>query len=131
MNKTDAIFQLSCPYDNPYQQQDRYARWLFVCSAGLLRSPTGANLYAKKGYNTRAAGVHPYALVPLSVNLIAWADRIIFVDGIVHEYALTYFKHAEPELFEKLKLATVLDIADVHDYNEPGLRDKFEQALGV
>jgi hypothetical protein len=46
MNKTNEI-KLSCPYNNPYQGE--YFKALFVCSAGLLRSATAANLFAKKG----------------------------------------------------------------------------------
>lgn len=44
---TDKIFQLTTPYDNPYQ--GKTPRWLFVCSAGLLRSPTGAAVAIKPG----------------------------------------------------------------------------------
>ena len=51
---TNKIFLLNAPYDNPYQGDRR--RILFVCSAGLLRSPTGAHVGSVRGYNTRAAG---------------------------------------------------------------------------
>ena len=47
--KNDAIFKTSAPYNNPYQT-DR-PRWLFVCSAGLLRSPTGAAMAIQRGIN--------------------------------------------------------------------------------
>ena len=69
---TEAMFETSCPYNNPYQGKDK--RVLFVCSAGLLRSATAARIYASK-YNTRAAGSANYALVPVSDELIAWADE--------------------------------------------------------
>jgi len=53
---------------------------LFVCSAGILRSPTAALHFAKtKGWNTRAVGDNQeFALIPVSEALIRWAD-IIFV----------------------------------------------------
>jgi predicted protein tyrosine phosphatase len=131
-NKTEAIFDLTAPYDNPYQQQDRYARVLFVCSAGLLRSATGANLYAKKGYNTRSAGTHPYALTPLSANLIAWADRIVFVNHENYNSACSNFEEPLPgKLFEKLKASTVLDIPDSYEYNHPELIRHFEEQLDL
>ena len=57
--KTEEIFELSAPYNNPYQGTDK--KLLFVCSAGLLRSATAANLFAKKGYNTRGCGSAEYA----------------------------------------------------------------------
>ena len=45
---------------NPYQTGTE--KILCVCSAGLLRSPTLAGELYKRGFNTRAAGVHDYAL---------------------------------------------------------------------
>ena len=55
---------------------------LCVCSAGLLRSPTVANvLHQELGYNTRAVGTaKEYALIPITEALVAWADEIVFVD---------------------------------------------------
>lgn len=47
MNKTQQIFNLTAPYDNPYQSNR--TRILFVCSAGLLRSPTGAAVGSARG----------------------------------------------------------------------------------
>jgi len=52
---------------------------LCVCSAGLLRSPTAANvLYGIYGYNTRAAGlVAQFALIVVDKVLLEWADEIV------------------------------------------------------
>ena len=60
---------------NPYQGDMK--RVLCVCSAGLLRSPTIAWVLSNHGYNTRAVGVHDYALIPIDSVLIEWADIII------------------------------------------------------
>lgn len=62
---------------NPYQGTDK--KVVFVCSMGILRSATGARLYAHR-YNTRTAGTWPDALIPLTPVLIAWADEIVFVN---------------------------------------------------
>ena len=53
---------------------------LFVCSAGVLRSPTAALHFAKtKGWNTRAVGDNvEFALIPVSEALMTWAD-VVFV----------------------------------------------------
>jgi len=40
--KNAEIFKTTAPYNN--YSQGSAPRWLFVCSAGLLRSPTGAAL---------------------------------------------------------------------------------------
>jgi predicted protein tyrosine phosphatase len=127
MNKTDAIFELSAPYDNPFQGNAR--RLLFVCSAGLLRSATGANLWATKGANTRSCGTHFYALTPLSANLILWAHKIIFVNDDNYKTALNTFQEhgtLQHALFNK---SIVLSIEDDYSYNDPHLVHLFETQL--
>jgi len=56
-------------------------RVLTVCSAGLLRSPTAANvLHRLHGYNTRAVGhSEEYALIPIDEVHIEWADEVVCV----------------------------------------------------
>jgi len=75
---TDKISELTAPYDNPYQGS--FPRVLFVCSAGILRSATAATVSSGRGVNARAAGSATYALVPVSANLIEWAQKIVFVN---------------------------------------------------
>lgn len=60
--------------------QGNAVRVLFVCSAGILRSPTAAIHFATtQGWNTRAVGIdHNFALIPVSEALMNWAD-VIFV----------------------------------------------------
>jgi predicted protein tyrosine phosphatase len=122
---TSKIFELSAPYDNPYQGTEQ--RLLFVCSAGLLRSATAANIYAARGFNTRAAGSSPYALVPLSRNLIAWADKIIFVNKENYEEALETFK--DEYYVDVLKQATVLNIPDIYPYKDYRLISELDKQL--
>lgn len=67
---------------NPYQNPAR--RVLCVCSAGLLRSPTLANILQQKPYNfnCRAVGVDVgHALIPVTEALLHWADLVIAVDS--------------------------------------------------
>lgn len=126
--KNAAIFKTTAPYRNPYQGSAQ--RWLFVCSAGLLRSPTGATLAAKRGINARSCGSNfNYALVPCSANLIAWADKIVFVNEenleqlennfLGHEHLLEQIEHKK----------VVLDIPDNYEYMDPQLQEHFEQQL--
>jgi predicted protein tyrosine phosphatase len=117
MTKTEEIFNLTTPYDNPYQGTDHRA--LFVCSAGLLRSATMANYYAKYGWNTRAAGSADYALVPVSVNLLAWANQIYFVNR--ENYTAVRDKFAKTEYADKIDQAVILNIPDNYEYNEKAL----------
>ena len=126
--KNAAIFATTAPYSNPYQGKTE--RWLFVCSAGLLRSPTGATMAAQRGINARSCGSNfNYALIPCSANLINWADKIIFVNKenlwqlednyVGHEYLLSQIE----------RKAIVLDIPDNFEYMDPQLQKLFEQEL--
>ena len=122
------IFKTTAPYDNPYQ--GHAARWLFVCSAGLLRSPTGATLAARHGINARSCGSNfNYALVPCSANLIHWADKIVFVnphnkDELELEFVADY------DLVELMNSkAIVLDIPDNYDYMNPQLVEIYNREL--
>jgi len=115
---TQKIFELSAPYDNPYQGPR--TRLLFVCSAGLLRSPTGAHVGSVRGYNTRSCGSSDYALVPLSVNLIEWAHRIIFVNRENYQEALESFD-AVGYSEDIERKAIVLDIPDRYGTFDPQL----------
>ncbi len=119
MTKTDQIFQLSCPYANPYQ--GNLHRMLFVCSAGLLRSPTAAKVAVELGYNARSCGSSAYALIPLSCNLIEWAETIYFVNEANYLEALDTFRPLQ-EYYENLvSKAVVWEIEDVYNYNNPTL----------
>ena len=106
---------------NPYQGS--YKKVLSVCSAGLLRSPTIAWVLSQDpyNYNTRACGIHDYALVPLDRVLLTWADEIVCVqsdhEGVVQRLLTDYnlntpivnlmipdnFEYRDPELIEMIR----------------------------
>lgn len=116
---TELIFETKSPWDNPYQGKDK--KVLFVCSAGILRSATAARIYAKK-YNTRAAGSAQYALIPITNDLLAWADEIVFVNAENHQ-AVAH--HWDLDSFEKP--IKVLNIPDSYEHMHPELIAHFEQ----
>lgn len=110
--------------NNPYQGKDK--RVLFVCSMGILRSATGARLYANK-YNTRSAGTWSDALIPLTPVLMAWADEIVFVnkhnyEQVKHEYESD---GGEPGDFDCNFNIKVLDIPDSYTHMHPKLVEAF------
>lgn len=105
--------------ENPYQGTDK--KVLFICSMGLLRSATGARLYAKR-YNTRAAGTLDIALIPLNDTLIAWADLIVFVNR--ENYHSAVFKYGEENIDYKCK---VLNISDEYEHMHPELIKQFAE----
>ena len=106
---------------NRYQTNAK--RVLCVCSAGLLRSPTLANvLYQVAGYNTRAAGSsEEYALIPVSVALLYWADEIVFVNVENFNECLYYNEEYETMIRRK---AVVLSIEDDFEWNDKELQQQ-------
>jgi len=126
--KNAEIFKTTAPYNN--YSQGSAPRWLFVCSAGLLRSPTGAALAVRKGLNARSCGsAIDYALIPISANLIMWADKIIFVNEENYHECLDLFKDYQM-LHNILTLRSlVLDIPDIYNFNESDLIIEFERQI--
>ena len=126
--KNAEIFNTTTPYSNHYQGSA--PRWLFVCSAGLLRSPTGAALAIKKGLNARSCGsAIDYALIPISANLIMWAEKIVFVNEENYHESLELFKDYQM-LHNLLTMRSlVLNIPDMYEYNDPDLIIEFERQI--
>ena len=62
--------------------QGDYKRVLTVCSANMLRSPTIAHVLSAEPYNfnTRSAGTEEYALIPVTEDLLRWADEVVCAD---------------------------------------------------
>lgn len=104
---------------NRYQTEAK--KVLCVCSASLLRSPTLANvLHQELGYNTRAAGSsEEYALIPISVALIYWADEIVFVNSENFNECLYYNEEYDSIIRRK---AIVLSVEDDFEWNDPVLK---------
>jgi predicted protein tyrosine phosphatase len=126
-NLTPKIFLLNAPYANVYQSNRK--RWLFVCSAGMLRSPTGAAVATAMGINARSCGSNTaYALIPLSVNLIMWADKIFFVHEENYMDAKLTFE--DVGYWEDIEAKCVLmDIPDIYEAYDPKLVQIFENEL--
>lgn len=114
------------------RSQLHFQRVLCVCSAGVLRSPTAAWLLSQEPYNfnTRSCGNEHYALIPLTEELVVWADEIVVMDDYIQAdvnriIALAY----HPE--ESHPLVHNLNIEDDFDYRDPNLvqvmQDKFRQ----
>ena len=126
--KNAHIFSTTAPYDNFYQGSD--PRWLFVCSAGLLRSPTGARLATLRSINARSCGsAVEWALIPISANLINWAQKIVFVCSDNYYQSLDLFKGVGDLHYQLITKSVVLDIPDQFEYMEPQLVELFNQQL--
>jgi predicted protein tyrosine phosphatase len=92
-------------------------RLLFICGQNRLRSPTAEQVFASiPNIETASAGVNHDANVPVSPELIDWAD-IIFVMESDHRRKLSKRFH------ERLsrKRVICLDIPDEYEYMDPAL----------
>lgn len=107
---------LNSIYNNSAQNPD-IARVLFVCSMGMLRSPTCAAIGVKHGLNTRSCGVEPDALIVLDHKLLKWADIVVFMDGYAYENAL-FMNLNSTELKSK---SIIWNVPDEYDYMDDGL----------
>ena len=125
--KTEQIYLLSCPFDNEFQGSA--SRYLFVCSAGMLRSPTAAAVATSLGYNARSCGSEHYALIPLSVNLIEWAHRIFFMKEENYLAALDTFVGMSEYEEMLLNKSTCWDIEDIYDYGAYSLKKQVVELL--
>jgi predicted protein tyrosine phosphatase len=106
---------------NPYQGETK--KVLCVCSAGLLRSPTAANVLHKEfRYNTRACGVHEdYALIPYDEVLGSWANEIIVMESWMVDYI-------DKEFDNKI---IVLNIPDSYGYMDTNLQKMILDAYNL
>lgn len=113
--KTQDILGLTAPYNNPWQGKD--LRLLFVCSVGMLRSPTFADVATSKGYNARSCGSDTnFALIPVSANLVYWADKIVFINYENYVQTKTNLEEYSNLISKK---AIVLNITDDFERNTP------------
>ena len=98
--------------------QGDYKRVLTVCSAGILRSATAAHILCQKpfNFNTRNVGTAPYALIPLTDDLIMWADEVVCMENEHKVRVLNQMM--EMDLYKRI---VVLDIEDIYEYRNPTL----------
>lgn len=95
----------------------------------MLRSPTAASVADRLGYNSRSCGSAEYALIPINVNLIHWANKIFFMEEVNFLEARDRF-FGDNETLELLKKKSVVwEIEDYYNRNDPVLRAKVEGLL--
>lgn len=104
-------------HSNEYQ--GHYKRVLIVCSAGILRSATAAHILSSEPYNfnTRNVGTASYALIPLTEDLLLWADEIVCMENN-HE---TDIRKKMLEWYIPEKRIINLKIDDIYEYRNPEL----------
>ena len=92
---------------------------LFVCSQNRLRSPTAERVFAAwEGIEVASAGLSPTARVPLTAELLGWAD-LVFVMEKAHRSELS--ARFRDDVGGKRVIC--LDIPDEFEYMDPILVD--------
>jgi predicted protein tyrosine phosphatase len=98
---------------------------LFVCRYNEMRSCTAETVYASEGYSVKSAGTERTASVPLSNELILWAD-LIFVMEEKHKVILnTIYSDVSKD-----KNIVVLNIPDNYYYMEDKLVELIKERVG-
>ena len=99
---------------------------LFISEKNRLRSPNAEHLFADwSGVETASAGVNNDADVPVSQELLRWAD-LIFVMEQIHRKKLT--ARFTSELANKRIIC--LNISDDYEYIAPALIKLLEARIG-
>jgi predicted protein tyrosine phosphatase len=113
-------------HSNSYQGD--YKRVLTVCSANMLRSPTIAYVLSAEphNFNTRSAGTEPYALIPVTEDLLMWCDEVVCADT---EHVISIRNKLMS--YDLDKPIVNLNIPDIYEYRNPELieliKERYEQ----
>ena len=92
-------------------------RVLFVCSRNRLRSPTAEQVFAgEEGLETASAGLNRDADVPLTRDLLQWADIVFVMESAHRERLLRRFRSE----MRGTRLIC-LDIPDRYAFMDPDL----------
>ena len=85
---------------------------LFVCSANIDRSPTAELIYSdRSNLEVKSAGVSDYAMTPISLKLVKWADIILCMEE-------KHKQKIENKYSDNLKnkIIDFLDVPDIYEY---------------
>lgn len=100
-------------------------RVLFLCNQNRLRSPTAERVFREDPrLEVRSAGVDSDATLPVSWELLEWADLIVVMEkrqrNIVHK--------RYPEIYRN-KPIVCLYIPDQYEFMEPALIQVLQQGM--
>lgn len=99
-------------------------RWLFVDDSGLVRSATAAALAIKSNINARAAGSLPQqSLIPVTLQLVGWAQKVIFLDQESYDNTMLLFTPYPEEKAVLEAKSQILNIPNTYFYMQSDLTD--------
>jgi predicted protein tyrosine phosphatase len=99
---------------------------LFVCSQNKLRSPTAERIFAEKeGFEVLSAGLNNDAEIPLTNDLVEWADIIFVMEKAQRNKLRKKYKKSLNN-----QKVICLEVPDDYEYMAPDLIVILEQKLG-
>lgn len=100
---------------------------LFVCSRNRWRSPTAEQLFdGRDGLVCLSAGLAHDAETPLTIELVAWADRIFVMERVHRTKLLARFGSAL-----RGRPIVCLDVPDRYRFMDPALVRLLERKVGA
>lgn len=101
-------------------------RVLFICSQNRLRSPTAEQVFSNRpGFEVASAGLSPEAEVPVSPELVEWAEFVFVMEQSHREKLSSKFGE-----YLKSQRVVCLDIPDIFGYMDERLVNLLEKKLG-
>lgn len=98
---------------------------LFICSQNRLRSPTAEQRFADwPGVETASAGTDREAGVPVSPELLHWADLICVMEPAHRKKLSSQFRSALAN-----KYIVCLHIPDEYEYMDPALIKLLDESV--
>jgi predicted protein tyrosine phosphatase len=92
-------------------------RVLFICSQNRLRSPTAEQIFSSfDGIETASAGLNHAAEVPVTTEILDWAELIFVME---HAHRVRLARKFRAAL--KGKRVVCLDIPDQYEFMDPQL----------
>ena len=96
------------------REKEEKLKILFVCTANRMRSKTAEKIYENdKRFTVKSAGVADFADVPLTLELLNWADYVV----VMEEMHLEWLNETYPRFYSrKQKKIICLDIPDIYNF---------------
>ncbi len=90
---------------------------LFLCNQNRLRSPTAERIFrGEPGLEVRSAGVDADAVVPLTRDLLEWADLVL----VMEKRQRNLIQKRYPDLYQTRRIVCIY-IPDEFEFLDPAL----------
>jgi predicted protein tyrosine phosphatase len=100
-------------------------RALFICDANRLRSPTAEAIFKGRPHlEVKSAGLAKQAAVPLTIELLEWADLIFVMEKRQRNIIQSRFK----EVYQRKRIIC-LNIPDDFEFMDPHLIQLLEERV--